>query len=114
MAEYHSIFKGAEIDGRLAGVVADFDPARTYYVGDFAFYENQVYRKTQNPGSGGWIAADWTPAVVGDGLRGTGYATFDVNPATGDLWMYAPDSYDGPEFRLTDDGNLEVIVNAGH
>lgn len=108
---YHSVFKGAEIDGRLAGVVANFDPTRTYYVGDFVFYDNKVWRKIRNPGAGGFIIADWEPAVVGDGMRGTGYATFDVDPETGRLWMYSPDGYDGPDFVLTENGHLEVVVN---
>lgn len=113
MADYTSIFTGAEIDGRLAGVVADFDPGKTYYVGDFAFRNNQVWRKVQNPGSGGWVAADWIAAVVGDGMRGTGYATFDVDADTGNLIMITPDGYDGPTFSVRN-GFLEVTVNGNN
>lgn len=37
------------------------------------------------------------------------YATFWVDPATGDLYMFTPDAYDGPGFRLSN-GDLEVVL----
>ncbi|MCQ2316346.1 MAG: hypothetical protein MJZ85_06645 [Bacteroidales bacterium] len=47
-------------------------------------------------------------------MRGAGYATFDVDTDTGDLIMTYPDDYYGPDFRLTDDGDLEVIPNGSN
>lgn len=80
---YHSVFKGAEIDGRLAGVVSDFDPGKPYRVGDYACYNGVVYRKIQNAGAGGWIAADWTPAAVGDAIYRPDSDRADFERATG-------------------------------
>lgn len=44
-------------------------------------------------------------------MRGAGFATFDVDPDTGDLIMTYPSDYYGPLFVLTNDGDLEVIPN---
>lgn len=38
------------------------------------------------------------------------YATFEVNLTTGHLIMHTTDIYDGPNFQLTNDGHLEVII----
>lgn len=40
------------------------------------------------------------------------YATFMVNPTTGELWMYTDTDYAGPTFRIVN-GNLEVVLNHG-
>lgn len=38
------------------------------------------------------------------------YATFDVDLSTGHLIMHSLDYYEGPNFTLTNDGRLEVII----
>lgn len=40
------------------------------------------------------------------------YATFDIDPLTGMLWMYTDDGYTGPMFRVNDEGELEVVISA--
>ncbi len=40
------------------------------------------------------------------------YATFAIDPVTGELWMYTDEEYTGPTFRLVN-GNLEVILHEG-
>lgn len=40
------------------------------------------------------------------------YATFWIDPKTGDLYMFTPEKYTGPGFRLKD-GNLEVVLSHG-
>lgn len=39
------------------------------------------------------------------------YATFLLKEETGDLYMYYDKSYQGPNFQITDDGDLQVIFN---
>lgn len=39
------------------------------------------------------------------------FATFAIDPATGELWMYTDAEYTGPTFRLVN-GDLEVVLNA--
>ena len=41
---------------------------------------------------------------------GTQYATFGVNPSTGNLEMYTADTYSGANFNLNDSGELEVVI----
>lgn len=41
------------------------------------------------------------------------FAAFWLDPETGDLYMYTDDEYTGPGFRLTETGDLEVLINAG-
>ena len=38
------------------------------------------------------------------------YATFEVDTDSGDLLMYTDTEYEGPDFRLTDEGNLILVV----
>lgn len=38
------------------------------------------------------------------------YATFEVDTDSGRLLMYTDTEYDGPEFELTDEGNLILVV----
>lgn len=38
------------------------------------------------------------------------YATFDFNPATGELSMYVDEEYTGPRFELDNNGILSVII----
>lgn len=38
------------------------------------------------------------------------YATFEVDTNSGDLLMYTDTEYDGPDFELTDEGNLILVV----
>ena len=38
------------------------------------------------------------------------YATFEVSLTTGQLIMRQADYYDGPNFQLTENGHLEVII----
>ena len=40
------------------------------------------------------------------------YAFFKVDPTTGMLTMYYEEGYEGPQFALTENGHLEVTVNA--
>lgn len=47
-------------------------------------------------------------------MRGAGYATFDVDVDTGSLIMTYPDDYYGPVFRLTENGELEVVPNGNN
>lgn len=39
------------------------------------------------------------------------YATFNIDPATGNLEMTTPNEYTGPDFSLDKDGNLCVTIN---
>ena len=41
------------------------------------------------------------------------FATFFLDPATGDLYMAADKEYAGPGFRLSG-GDLEVVLNYGN
>lgn len=48
---------------------------------------------------------------TGESARGNVlFATFFVNPADGILYMNTDTEYNGPDFRLTDDGFLEVVI----
>lgn len=48
---------------------------------------------------------------TGEAARGNlMYATFAIDPATGELWMYTDAEYTGPTFRLVN-GDLEVVLN---
>ena len=38
------------------------------------------------------------------------YATFEVDTESGSLLMYTDTEYEGPEFELTDEGNLILVV----
>lgn len=50
---------------------------------------------------------------TGEAARGNlMYATFAIDPSTGDLWMYTDAEYTGPSFRLVD-GNMEVVLIYG-
>lgn len=58
-----------------------------------------------------WNATTQQYEDTGEAARGNlMYATFEIDPATGDLWMYTDKEYTGPTFRLVD-GNLEVVLN---
>lgn len=69
-----------------------------------------------NPETGTWWAWDVeVGAYVDTGETYNGnvmFATFDMDPATGDLHMITPDGYTGPEFAINEDDYLEVRVNA--
>lgn len=54
--------------------------------------EQQAYKDTAKPSRGNLM-----------------YATFEVEPDTGNLYMYTDDEYDGPQFALTGP-DLEVIL----
>ena len=41
------------------------------------------------------------------------YATFFVEPQTGELYMFTDNEYSGPDFRLVD-GSLEVVLSDGN
>ena len=43
-------------------------------------------------------------------IAGTMYATFALNPETGNLEMYTEDTYAGANFGLSENGELEVII----
>lgn len=60
-----------------------------------------------------WNAASQRYEDTGEAARGNlMYATFFLDPATGDLYMLTDSEYTGPEFRLAN-GNLEVVLNYG-
>lgn len=61
-----------------------------------------------------WDATAQQYVDTGEVSRGNVmYATFAVDPATGELWMYTDEEYNGPTFAITN-GNLEVILNYGN
>ena len=60
-----------------------------------------------------WNAETQKYADTGEAARGNVmYATFYVDPATGDLYMVTDNEYTGPAFRLVN-GDLEVVLNYG-
>lgn len=62
-----------------------------------------------------WIWDAQAREYVDTGVSALGnvmYATFWIDPKTGELYMVKPDKYTGPDFRL-ENGNLEVVVNNG-
>lgn len=60
-----------------------------------------------------WNAVTQQYEDTGEAARGNlMYATFEINPATGELWMHTDKEYTGPTFRLVD-GNLEVVLKYG-
>lgn len=61
-----------------------------------------------------WNATTQKYEDTGELARGNlMYATFAIDPATGELWMYTDKEYTGPTFRLVD-GDLEVVLNYGN
>lgn len=60
-----------------------------------------------------WNAATQKYENTGEAARGNVmYATFFLDAATGDLYMYYDNEYTGPEFRLNGP-DLEVVLNYG-
>lgn len=58
-----------------------------------------------------WNATQQKYIDTGKTARGNlMYATFAIDPATGELWMYTDAEYTGPTFRLVN-GDLEVVLN---
>lgn len=61
-----------------------------------------------------WNAATQQYEDTGEAARGNVmYATFFLDAATGDLYMYADEEYTGPQFRLKG-ADLEVVLNYGN
>lgn len=61
-----------------------------------------------------WDATQQKYVDTGEVARGdVMYATFAVDPTTGELYMYTDDEYTGPTFRLVN-GDLEVVLNGGN
>ena len=61
-----------------------------------------------------WDADQHIYVDTGEASRGNlMYAVFWIDPTDGELYMYTDDEYDGPGFRLTENGDLEVVLNAG-
>lgn len=61
-----------------------------------------------------WDADQQAYVDTGEPARGNlMYAAFWLDPETGDLYMYTDDEYTGPTFRLNENGDLEVLINAG-
>lgn len=62
-----------------------------------------------------WIwnaeAQDYTDTGI-SAVGNVMYATFWIDPKTGDLYMFTPEKYTGPGFRLNS-GNLEVVLSNG-
>lgn len=60
-----------------------------------------------------WNAVTQKYENTGEAARGNVmYATFFLDAATGDLYMYYDNEYTGPQFRL-DGPDLEVVLNYG-
>lgn len=60
-----------------------------------------------------WNATLQKYVDTGEAARGNlMYATFAIDPATGELWMYTDEEYTGPTFRLIN-GDLEVVLKYG-
>ena len=60
-----------------------------------------------------WDAESGQYKPTGEAARGNlMFATFFLDPATGDLYMAADKEYAGPGFRLSG-GDLEVVLNYG-
>lgn len=60
-----------------------------------------------------WNAATQEYEDTGEAARGNlMYATFFLDPRTGELYMLTDNEYTGPDFRLVD-GNLEVVLRYG-
>ena len=58
-----------------------------------------------------WNAETGQYEDTGESARGdVMYATFEIDVDTGELTMYTPDLYNGPEFAL-ENGYLEVTIN---
>ena len=61
-----------------------------------------------------WNAATQEYEDTGEAARGNlMYATFFLDPRSGELYMFADNEYAGPEFRLNGP-DLEVVLNAGN
>lgn len=61
-----------------------------------------------------WNAETQRYEDTGQAARGNlMYATFFVEPQTGELYMLTDNEYSGPDFRLVD-GSLEVVLNNGN
>ena len=61
-----------------------------------------------------WDAESGQYKPTGEAARGNlMFATFFLDPATGDLYMAADKEYAGPGFRLSG-GDLEVVLNYGN
>lgn len=61
-----------------------------------------------------WNAETQRYEDTGQAARGNlMYATFFVEPQTGELYMFTDNEYSGPDFRLVD-GSLEVVLNNGN
>lgn len=60
-----------------------------------------------------WDAEKQEYADTGEAARGNlMYATFFLDPRTGELYMYTDSEYAGPTFRLSG-ADLEVVLSAG-
>lgn len=60
-----------------------------------------------------WDADKQQYVDTGEAARGNlMYATFFLDPRTGDLYMYTDNEYTGPQFRLSG-ADLEVVLNYG-
>jgi len=61
-----------------------------------------------------WNAASQEYVDTGEAARGNVmYATFFLDPRTGDLYMYTDGEYTGPQFRLNGP-DLEVVLTYGN
>ena len=61
-----------------------------------------------------WNAETQRYEDTGQAARGNlMYATFFVEPQTGELYMFTDNEYSGPDFRLVD-GSLEVVLSDGN
>lgn len=60
-----------------------------------------------------WLWNETTEEYENTGQRADGntlFAAFEIDPDTGLLSVNTPDGYDGPNFRLDENGNLIVVI----
>lgn len=90
------------------GVVVDGNETEWLKVGDGVTAWNSLPFKKGPRGTDGADGVDGKDGK--DGKDGNVmYATFEVNE-NGDLIMYTHDGYTGPQFRLNENGELEVEI----
>lgn len=89
-----------------AGEAAESADKAEQYSGKPPIIQNGTWRT--------WNADSQRYEDTGEAARGNlMFASFWLDPLTGELYMYTDDEYAGPQFRLNEN-NLEVLINAGY
>lgn len=84
----------ADYSTLLGSVAGTYSASKTYAVGDYVWYNGQLYRcSTAITTAEAWTAAHWTSAVISDDVTGLKSALDEVQG-----YFVLPDNYD----RLTD------------